>query len=170
MSDLSEKLMEYLRRRKEDRGFMANLRCALVDSKRSRAWPLLAWCNGIGDDYRALTIQYVAGFFATHPKDDAAAGNFGDTCRQLMDDDERARLHSVQEAGPLSRRFQHLLAAEDDEIFKRLLRFVMRCKSKDIPINYLQLFNDLKQWQYGPDVVRTRWAKSFWASEAEDVL
>lgn len=170
MANLSEPLMTFLRKRKENRGAMANLRCGLIESKRHRAWPLLAWCNGIGDDYRALSIQYFTGFFATHPEDDTTAGNFGDACRQLMDRDELDKLASTGEVGPLSRRFQHLIAADGEEIFRRVLRFVLRCKAKNISINYIQLFNDLKQWEYSPEAVRTRWAKSFWASEAEDIV
>jgi len=170
MGNLPERLMAFLKKRKDDRGAMADLRCGLVESKRHRAWPLLAWCNGIGDDYRAQTIQHFAGFFATHPEDDIAAGNFGDACRQLMDKEELAKIASTGEVGPLSRRFQHLLAANGEEIFPRVLRFVLRCKAKDISIDYMQLFGDLKQWEYSPEAVRIRWAKSFWASEAEDMI
>jgi CRISPR system Cascade subunit CasB len=170
MGNLPEALMKFLKKRKDDRGTIANLRCGLVESKRHRAWPLLAWCNGIGNDYRALTIQHFAGFFATHPEDDPATGNFGGTCRQLMDSDELDRIALTAEVGPLSRRFQHLIAADGEEIFPRVLRFVLRCKAKNISINYMQLFNDLKQWEYSPEAVRTRWAKSFWASETEDIV
>lgn len=170
MTDLSEALLTFLRRRKDDRGAMANLRCGLVENKRHRAWPLLAWCKGIGDDYRAQTIQYIAGFFATHPDDDTNMGDFGYTCRQLMDRDELDRISSAVEVGPLSRRFQHLIAADGEEIFQRVLRFILRCKAKNISVNYMQLFNDLKQWEYSPETVRTRWAKSFWAQDVEDMV
>jgi CRISPR system Cascade subunit CasB len=166
MGSLSENLLEFLKKRQEDRGVMANLRCALVESKRRRAWPLLAWCDGIGNDFRALTIQHVAGYFATHPKE-CGEGNFGDSCRRLMDEEEMKKI-AQGDTGPLSSRFQHLLAAEGDEIFGRVMRFVFRCKSGDVPINYSQLFNDLMQWQHAPDAVRTRWAKSFWAPKVEE--
>jgi len=39
------RLLEQLRRRKEDRGMMADLRCALVESKKHRAWLLAAAGN-----------------------------------------------------------------------------------------------------------------------------
>ena len=166
MGDSSEGLLEFLRRRQEDRGVMAGLRCALVENKRRRVWPMLAWCGGIGDEFRALVIQHMAGFFATHPKE-CSGGNFGDSCRQLMDKEE---LQSLAEGsiGPLSRRFQHLLAAEGEEIFGRVLRLLLRCKSGEIRINYAQLFEDLSRWQYAPDAIRTQWAKSFWAPRVED--
>jgi len=167
METSSYRLLEFLRRQKENRGLMANLRCALVESKRRRAWPALASYEGIGDDFKALTIQHVAGFFAIHPKDDLNAGNFGDSCRQLMDEEERQKLVEG-DVGPFSRRFQHLLAAAGEEIFGRVMRLLMRCKSEEIPINYAQLLYDLSRWQYASDSVRTQWATSFWAPREED--
>jgi CRISPR system Cascade subunit CasB len=168
MDRSSENLLEFLRRHQGDRGIMANLRCALVENKRRRAWPILACHGGIGDDFKALTVQYLAGFFASHPKE-CHEGNFGHSCFQLMDDEERRAL-AEGGVGPLSRRFQHLLASEAEEIFGRVMRLLMRCKSKEISINYSQLFQDLSRWQYMPDTIRNNWARSFWAPKAEDNL
>jgi CRISPR system Cascade subunit CasB len=56
-------LLAYLRQLKNDRGAMANLRCALNPTKVSRAWPLLARVGGI-DNFR---VETVAGLFAYHP-------------------------------------------------------------------------------------------------------
>jgi len=169
MSTLAESLLGELRKHKDNRGVMANLRCALVDSKRQRAWPLLARFHGIGEDFRALTVQYVAGFYATHPND-CDGKDFGYSCRCLVDEEELKKIANAAEVGPVSRRFQHLLAAAGEEIFSRTLRFVMRCKAKDVSIDYLQLFNDLIQWQDSPESVRTRWARSFWAPREEEVV
>lgn len=166
METSSDSFLGFLRRQKENRGLMANLRCALVESKRRRSWPALACYEGIGDDFRPLVIQHVAGFFATHPNDDPNAGNFGDSCRRLMKDEERQAL-SEGGVGPLSRRFQHLLAAEGEEIFGRVMRLLLRCKSDEISINYAKLLHDLLHWQYAADTVCSRWAKSFWAPREE---
>jgi len=167
METSSSRLLDFLRRQKENRGLMANLRCALVENKRRRIWPTLAYYEGIGNDFKALTIQYVAGFFATHPKEDPNAGNFGYSCRQLMNEEERQKLMEG-DVGPLSRRFQHLLAAEGDEVFGRVMRLLLRCKSEGIPINYARLLYDLSRWQYGTDSVRTQWATSFWTPREEE--
>jgi CRISPR system Cascade subunit CasB len=48
------RLLEALRKRKEDRGFMADLRCALVEGKRYRAWPHLGFYGGIGESPQAF--------------------------------------------------------------------------------------------------------------------
>jgi CRISPR system Cascade subunit CasB len=169
MGSLSQSLLEFLRERRGDRGAMANLRCALVESKRHRAWPLLARFRGIGDDFSALAVQYLAGFYATHPQEEGMEGNFGETCRRLLSDDERQKAHSSGEPGPISRRFQHLLAAQGEEVFSRVLRLVVRAKAEGVPVNYGQLFDDLMQWRLYPETIRVRWARSFWASMAEEV-
>jgi CRISPR type I-E-associated protein CasB/Cse2 len=85
-----------------------------------------------------------------------------------MDCEELKKIATAGEVGPISRRFQHLLAAEGEEVFSRTLRFVMRCKSQDVSIDYQRLFDDLMQWQYYPESVRTRWARSFWAPREEE--
>lgn len=161
-----EGLFKFLHSHQEDRGFMANLRCALVDGKQHRAWPYLANFDGIGETHRNKVVQTVAGLYATHPEE-VHVGDFGATCRKLLSDDELEKLRKAEGIGPVSRRFQHLLAAEGDEVFDRVVRFVLRAKTQDIPINYQQLYKDLRDWEYQSDRVRVRWAKSFWVPEAE---
>ena len=164
-------LLEFLRARSNDRGLMADLRCALGESKRHRAWPVLAAFGGIGDerDWRAMCVQTIAGLFALHPRE-TAEDDFGTTCRALLSNDERQKLHDARDIGPISRRFQHLLAADGEEVFGRVVRLVMRAKSEEVPINYGRLHDDLMKWQYSPEAVRVRWAKSFWVPHVEEVV
>lgn len=161
-----ESLLKFLRSRQEDRGFMANLRCMLVESKQHRAWPYVANFGGIGEKHCNKVVQTVAGLYATHPEE-TRDGNYGAMCRKLLSDDERQKLNQIEGIGPVSRRFQHLLAAEGDEIFDRVTRLVLRAKAQDIPVNYEQLYKDLLDWEYHADWVRVRWAQSFWTPEVE---
>lgn len=161
-----ESLLKFLRSRQEDRGFMANLRCILVDSKQHRAWPYVANFGGIGEKHCNKVVQTVAGLYASHPEE-THDGNYGAMCRKLLSDDERQKLNQAEGIGPVSRRFQHLLAAEGDEIFDRVVRLVLRAKAQDIPVNYEQLYKDLLDWEYHADWVRVRWAQSFWTPEVE---
>lgn len=154
MSDL----LNYLKKRKEDRGFMANLRCALVDTKRMRAYPYLARFGGVGEHSKARVVQTIAGLYAVNPNT-TNQGNIGDTCRRLCGSDEKPW---DEKPGPIAKRLQHLLAAERDEIYERVVRIVLRAKSQEIPVNYEQLENDLLYWG---DKVKNQWAMSFWASE-----
>ena len=159
----SSKLLAFLREHRDDRGVMASLRCALVDGKRQRAWPLLARFQGIGSDFRALAVQLIAGLYASHPEE-CDEGDLGSTCRAFLREDERLMIDSKGEPGPVSRRVQHLLAAEGEEVFPRVLRLVLRAKAENVPVNYGRLLEDFMQWRYDPDAVRVRWARSFWAA------
>jgi CRISPR system Cascade subunit CasB len=167
----AEKLLRFLRSRCEERGVMADLRCALVEGKRHRAWAYLGRFGGIGDSPKARTVQTIAGLYATHPET-TTEGNFGTVCRRLSNDEEQEKLDKAEGVGPISRRFQHLLAAEGEEIFDRVVRFVLRAKAEEIPVNYAELYVSLYCWQWpdGADRVRTHWAQSFWTPEVEEEL
>ena len=147
--------LERLRKYRDDRGMMANLRCILVDNKKHRAWPAL---NRLGVKIDDNLLAYVAGLYATHPEE-AATGNFGATCKniELKRDDKRSddsKLTSTE------RRFQHLLAAErGKELNDRVLRMVLLAKSQGVPINYEKMETDLKFWS---DRTKTEWATAFW--------
>ena len=149
-------LLERLRKHKEDRGMMANLRCVLVDNKKHRAWPAL---NRLGVKIDDDMLAYVAGLFATHPEV-TPNGNLGVTCRNI-EQRRREQRSDDNKLTPTERRFQHLLAAEKgDELNKRILRMILMAKSQDVAVNYEQLETDLRFWN---DDKKTKWAAAFWA-------
>jgi len=141
------RLLTYLRQLKNDRGAMADLRCALSPAKLPRAWPLLARVGGIGDP----RIEAVAGLFAYHP-DETHAGNMGTTCRRLT-----ARNKSFDG------RFRRLLSCDRDEICERLRPVILAAaRNKErIAVNYEELFSDLCYWG---DKVKARWAREYWGA------
>jgi CRISPR system Cascade subunit CasB len=155
--------LEQLERRKDDRGLMANLRCYLVDSKRSRAWPAL---HRLGIDIvNQPEESVVAALFATHPENHGL-GNFGSLCRNIeySRGDKRS---DDSKLSPMERRFQHLLAAEQgDELHDRLGHLVRMAKAAGLPINYQQLLNDIKHWNTG---TKTKWAAAYWTPNVEQV-
>lgn len=155
-------LLAFLHSVKENRGAMANLRCALVKSRRYRAWPLLACFGGIGEEHENMVVRTVAGLYAIHPEN-TSEGDFGGLCRRLMNKEENNKFFNFKtstEIGPVSRRFQHLLAAErGKEVNERVVRFVLRMKADGVPVNYADLYDGLLFWG---DKVRNRWAGSFW--------
>ena len=159
--DTKERLLKFLREHSEDRAVLANLRCALRDKLKHRAWPVLARFGGINDhakgyDHYAKVVQTIAGLFATHPRNDFNS-DFGVSCQSLKRDDEK--LADPKDVGPVGRRFQHLLSLEREEICDRAIRFVLRMKAKDIPVNYDELFDGLLFWG---DRIKAKWAGSFW--------
>ncbi len=147
--------LERLRRYKENRGMMANLRCILVDNKKHRAWPAL---NRLGIKTNDDISAYVTGLYAAHPEE-AATGNFGATCKRIEQQRDDIRSDDGK-LTPTERRFQHLLAAEGwEERRKRVLRMVLMAKSQGVPVNYEKLATDLRYWN---DRTKTAWAMAFW--------
>ena len=158
-------LLERLRKYKDDRGMMANLRCILVENKKHRAWPALNRLGvEIGNRHEIRVSAHVAGLYATHPEE-TSNGNFGTTCKAIEHKrgDKRGDDNKLT---PTERRFQHLLAAGQEEIFGRVMRMVLLAKSQGVPINYTQLETDLRFWT---DRTKTEWAASFWTPGATPV-
>lgn len=168
--ETKERLLKFLRERRdcEDRATLANLRCALRDGLKQRAWPILARFGGIDDyikeyDHHAKLVQTIAGLFSLHSRE-TFNEDFGAQCLKLMDEEERRKYYSKKHedakyVGPVAKRFQYLLSSEREEICDRAIRFVLRMKAKDIPINYDELFDGLLYWG---DRVKAKWAGSFW--------
>ena len=152
--EIAVRFLAYLRRFKNDRGAMANLRCALKPAQRHRAWPLLAPFGGI-DESRYETV---AGLFAYH-SEETGKGDLGTTCRLLNGEHE----HKTFEG-----RFRRLLSCDRNDICKHVRFVVHAASARGIPINYEQLFTDLWYWSDG---VKVRWASEFWGvSENEETM
>lgn len=159
-------LIEQLRKHKDNRGMMANLRCILVDTKKPRAWPVL---NRLGVRIDDSTSAFVAGLFATHPEE-TSDGNFGTTCNAI--EQRRGDNRRDDKLTPTERRFQHLLSSEKgNELNGRVLRMVMMAKSQGVPVNYEQLIQDLKSWDDSREWKdsKIKWAASFWAQSSTEV-
>lgn len=159
-------LINFLLKNRENKRVLACLRQGLVETTEFRAWPLLARYGGIGHDFKAHVIRTVAGLFAYHPNM-IHIGNIGTTCRQLCDPEVEKPWEDmdangkVLRPGPVSRKFGYLLAAERDEICDRVIRIVLYAKSKEIPVNYDALENDLVKWPRS----REFWARAFWGGD-----
>jgi CRISPR type I-E-associated protein CasB/Cse2 len=126
---------------------MANLRCALTDARRCRAWPLLGEIGGIGD----ATVETVTGLYAIHPEE-TDKGDLGSLCKALSG-----------ENNTFEGRFKRLLTcATREEVCAHLRPLVTAAKAKGLKVNYQQLIIDLLYWS---DNVRVRWAQSFWGEE-----
>lgn len=146
--ETAAEVLAFLRQLRNDRGAMADLRCALNPARRTRAWPLLARVGGIGRPIH----ENVVGLFAYHP-DETHTGNIGTTCR-----------HLAGENNSFDGRFRRLLSCDRDEIGERLRPVILAAKAKGIPVNYEELFADLCYWG---DNVKARWAREYWGAPVE---
>jgi len=149
-------ILTYLRSLREDRGAMANLRCALAPNRRFRAWPLLARMGCI--DNRA--IETVAGLFAFHPADESI-GNFGVTCRHIANHSNSRREDGTS---TFDHRFIRLLSCNQAELCLRLRPLVFTAKAREIPISYEELLRNLFGWDTN-DWIRIRWAQAYWDNQ-----
>jgi len=155
------RLFEQLRKRKDDRGMMANLRCILVKTKKHRAWPALHRL-GVAIDDEVSALPFIAGLYATHPEE-TGNGNFGNTCKVIQNKRDNGQGDEGR-LTPTERRFQHLLSADRNELPSRVLRMVLMAKAQGVPVNYEKLATDIRNWD---DVTKNRWASAFWSQEKE---
>lgn len=94
----------------------------------------------------------VASLYAIHPKS-TPHGNLGEHLA-------RTRKQEGDEA--LERRFTALLSAHADDLPDYLRQAVSFLKSKEEPINWDQLFRDLRNWDAPDRRVQKDWARAFW--------
>lgn len=149
------RLLERIRKYRDDRGMMANLRCLHIASKRHRAWPAL---NRLGVKIDDEVSGFIAGLFAVHPEE-TNIGNFGATC-SAIEKKRNEKRSDDNKLTPTERRFQQLLTADSTELPDRVLRMVLMAKSQGVPVNYEKLESDLRFWN---ERTRADWASVFWA-------
>lgn len=105
---------------------------------------------------RAQEAAYylVASLFALHPQA-GGRGNMGDHLAQT-------RTEGGGDA--LERRFTALLAAHPDDLPFYLRQAVSYLKSREVPVNWNQLFKDLLAWDHPDRYVQKAWANAFWGA------
>lgn len=157
----TDSFVKYLLSIQSDRGKLATLRKGLVVNQAQATWPLLSRFINFDNPYQIKSMQTIAGLFAHHPNN-SASGNFGSLCHRLLSGEEKKKI-ATGESGSISKNFQYVLAANGEEIFARVQRLVLRAKKKEIPINYIQLTQDLLDWNsYKKERIKLAWGKEFW--------
>jgi CRISPR system Cascade subunit CasB len=104
---------------------------------------------------REKIYYLVAALYAFHPLNTAENLNFGN---------HMAKAASLMK-DPVSteRRFTVLLNADIADIGDYLRQAVSFLRSKEVPINWNNIFEDLRLWNLPNKPVQRRWANSFWA-------
>lgn len=150
-----ERLLAFLRKNREDRGVMADLRCGFSPAKEYRAWSHIAPYCPLKNDFKRRIVQTVAAGFATQP-DGTAKGNLGTTMR-LIAGGNKDGLASFEG------RFRRLLTCSDTEELCRMVPSIIRtAKAKGVPVNYAQLYCDLCYWNGGR--TKVEWAEAYWGT------
>lgn len=98
----------------------------------------------------------IAALFGLHPAN-TNQGNLGTHFRRLV-------LEGSGEDA-VERRFTHLLRSRREDLDDPLRQAVSLLKSKDVPVNWQQLMDDVLHWSDPNHRVQRRWASQFWADD-----
>lgn len=140
---------------KDDKGAMAELRCLLNPNLKHRGWQIVGQMGGIGN----FETETMAGLFALHRIHSSENNkNVGSSCRILRNKEKS----DADGKNPLDVRFRRLLAADREELPSLLQSMFRRLERENIPVNYVQLFKDLRYWG---DNVKKQWAKEYWTNQ-----
>jgi len=162
MSNLEERFINRLKELAagQNRGALASLRRGLgqppgtVAEMYRYVEPFLGGIES-GARFKERAFYLVAALFALHPRS-TDEGNMGT---------HLAKTRTDAGADALERRFTALLAAHPDDLPEYLRQSVSFLKSKEVPVNWLRLVQDLQNWEKRDDPqysVQKRWAREFW--------
>ena len=138
-----------------DRGKLASLRrgLGLPPGTCAAMYPIVAARLPYGISKQEEERHYlIAALFGSHPKP-SRKGNIGNHMRSASGD-------KVTPA--VERRFTHLLGARWEDLPDQMRHTVSFLKSKEVAINYQQLFYDLRYWEHPDRFVQRQWANAFW--------
>jgi CRISPR system Cascade subunit CasB len=169
----SERFVSFLQGLKEhdDRGALAALRRGLgrpPGQEPEMHKYVVRWASGEQSLWAENTYYLVAALFADHPVQwDMREGqsNLGASFARLSDPD------GIPES--VERRFTSLLSVPAEDLHLHLRHAVSLLKSKDIPVDWVRLLDDLRWWEHEDRWVQRRWSQAFWgrapqAGETED--
>lgn len=148
--------------KREDRGALAALRRGL--GKPPGAVPEMAPYVEPAFDGAPDEAYIVASLFGLHPHHDRSERQ----ARRGLGSDLRALRTSADGEDPGAvRRFTALLDANREAVPEHLRHLVklLRARTGDAPIDYLQLFYDLRDWDDTGHRVQKRWSSGFWGWE-----
>lgn len=144
----------YLLRNAENRAMLAALRRGLgAEPGDPETVAMLPHVVPFVQDWNERDIYTIASLFALHPAT-TSSGNLGDHLRRLAADEGNA--------DATERRFAQLLRMRRETLEPRLRQHISILKSKDTPVNWHQLFADLRNWDHPKHFVQRAWARSFW--------
>lgn len=146
----------------DDRAALAHLRRGLGKEPGSepKVFPyVVPW---IKEDMRANERNayfLAASLFALHPMN-SEKGNMGTVFKQIQ--------LASGDSSSIEQRFVHLLNSHPDDLPSRLRHTISMAKSKNAPVNYSQLLQDLRYWNHDAHWVQQAWAEQFWATTTND--
>ena len=95
--------------------------------------------------------------FALHPQK-GGRGNMGEVFR---------RIKGKTDSESVEGRFMALLNCHEDLLQNHLRHAVSLARSKEVPVNWDELFKDLRNWKHPDRWVQRKWAESYWGGPTE---
>lgn len=161
MTEKTYPFIEYLESLRDNRGALAALRRGLGQPPGAVADMyryVVPWLPKDVSRRREMDYYLIAALFAYHP-DTGGIGNMGAHFARTKD--------PQGDTTAIERRFTALLAAHPDDMPTYLRQAVSFLRSKEVPVNWHQLFYDLQRWDYDHRPVQREWARYFWGSPQE---
>jgi len=153
----------------EDRAALAALRRSLGKSP-SEAADVHRYVLRFNPEQRDEWVYYlVAGLFAMHPESwphkegDNHLTNFGASFAWMK--------AKADNDSSIERRFVALLDCHEDDLPEHLrhaVSLLRSSKSEVIPVDWLQLLKDLRNWNHEDRFVQRNWARAFWGGTQAD--
>lgn len=150
----------YVLNEKEDRGALSSLRKGL--GKKPGTEPsmykyVIPFIPNKAMKWEEDVYYIIASMFAMYPSK-GGENNMGHVFRKL---------YELSESESIEGRFIALLRANKDEVPTHLRHAIALSKSKEIPIDWNQLFKDLKKWNWENRTTQMKWANSYWRVRTE---
>ena len=126
---------------------------------------VVPWISEEQSGWREDVYYIVASLFAFHPVDwetefPVSLPNLGASF---------ARLAEGGSQDSIEHRFVTLLSTHQEDLHVQMRHAVSLLRSKDIPIAWGKLLEDLKKWPYENRWVQRSWAKEFWGRMPQNV-
>jgi CRISPR system Cascade subunit CasB len=160
-----EKFISYLEKfvRDENRAALAHLRRGLGkdSATATEMFPYISgWTANLTrrDENAYFLVASLIGLYPTNSwKSEEKFNNLGRSFSFLKEDSDS-----------IEKRFVALLNSETEDLPNHLRQIVSLLKSKEAPINWLQLLKDIKFWEIENSNVQRNWAKGFWGNSTEN--
>jgi len=144
----------------EDRAALANLRRGL-GKKFGTAPEVFPFVTRYAGIYEEEDFALVGSLFALHSEKNwrgeekgRSKRNLGASLRWFADENNAD--------ASTERRFVALLNCDREDLMTHLRQAVSLLKSKEIPVDWLQLLQDVRHWNNETRFVQKKWARSFW--------
>lgn len=152
-------LIAYLKdlAKKQDRAALAHLRRGL-GKKPGYAMEMYPYVGRFAGEQsnksHERAVFLTAALFADYPDAPQNAGDLGSSVKQLS-----------EKSDSIERRFVALLDADAEDLHYYLRQMIGLLKANSVPVNWEQLFRDIRNWSHDDRFVQRKWARSFWGSK-----